>query len=124
MVDASPEIGLTHTVTTIVTPDTSPPHLAPVVVLATPTMIWLMEQASTEAVQPVLDSSGKTTVGTHIDVSHEAAAREGDEVTVTAMLAAVDGPRLNFEVEARVGQKLIGRGTHRRHVVERSRFGL
>lgn len=124
MADSKLEVGLTHTLTTTVTSDSSPPHLAPAIVLATPTMIWLMEQASTYAVQPLLESSDKTTVGTHVDVSHESAGREGDEVTVTAELTAVDGPRLSFHVEARVADRIIGRGTHRRHVVDRSRFGL
>lgn len=114
--------GLSHTLTITVTPDLTPAHLAPIVVLSTPEMISLMEQAATMAAQPQL-AYDRTTVGTHVDVSHEAAAREGDEVTVTAELTAADGPRLTFKVEARVGDRMIGRGTHRRHVVDRARFG-
>jgi predicted thioesterase len=102
----------------------SPAHLAPVVVLATPEMISLMEQAATTAVQPLLEAANQTTVGTHVDVSHESAGREGEEVEVTAELVAADGPRLTFDVTARVGERIIGRGTHRRHIVDRSRFGV
>jgi fluoroacetyl-CoA thioesterase len=116
------EPGATHVSTSIVDESMSPPHLAPVIVLATPEMIWLMEEACTSAVQPSLEEGGRTTVGTHIDVSHESAARMGEEVLVEAALVAVDGPRLTFEVEARVGDRIIGRGTHRRHVIDRSRF--
>jgi fluoroacetyl-CoA thioesterase len=123
MADDTLTVDRSYTVRVCVTPELSPPHLAPVVVLATPHMISLMEQASTTAVQPLLEAAGKTTVGTHIDVSHEAAARGGDEVEVSARLAAVDGPRLTFQVEARVGERIIGRGTHRRHIVDRARFG-
>lgn len=100
----------------------TPSHLAPLVVLATPEMIRLMEEASTAAVQPALEETGQTTVGTHVDVSHESAAREGDEVVVEAELVAIDGPRLTFRVEARVNDRIIGRGTHRRYVIDRSRF--
>jgi predicted thioesterase len=92
------------------------------VVLSTPEMIRLMEEASTAAVQPLLEAEGRTTVGVHVDVSHESAAREGEEVVVAAELTAVDGPRLTFWVEARCGDRVIGRGTHRRYVVDRSRF--
>jgi len=102
--------------------DMTPEHLRPIVVLSTPTMIGLMEEAATRSVQPLLEEHDKTTVGTHVDVSHESAAREGEEVTVEAELVAVDGPRLTFSVVARVGDRIIGRGTHRRHVVDRSRF--
>lgn len=123
MLEDTLAVGLTHTVRARVTPELSPPHLAPVVVLATPHMIYLMEQASTNAVQASLETAGKTTVGTHVDVSHESAAREGEEIDVTATLAAVDGPRLSFQVVAKVGERVIGRGTHRRHIVDRSRFG-
>ena len=114
--------GITHTLTVTVTPDMSPEHLGDIVVLSPPRMIGLMETASTQAVQPYLEEAGQTTVGTHVDVSHESAAREGEEVVVETELVAISGPRLTFRVEARVGDRIIGRGTHRRHVIDRSRF--
>lgn len=114
--------GATHTESVRVTADLSPAHLAPVVVLSTPEMIRLMEEASTQAVQPLLGAVDGTTVGVHVDVSHESAARENEEVTVESTLVSVDGPRLTFRVEARVGGRIIGRGTHRRYVIDRSRF--
>lgn len=105
-----------------VTKDLSPAHLAPTVVLSTPDMIRLMEEVSTMAVQDILDGYDQTTVGTHVDVSHESAARAGEEVTVMAVLENVDGSRLVFAVEATVGDRVVGRGIHRRYVVDRSRF--
>jgi fluoroacetyl-CoA thioesterase len=114
--------GLSSTREVEVTEDLSPPHLAPTVVLSTPEMIRLMEDVSTRAVQTVLDAHDQTTVGTQVDVSHESAARQGERVTVTATLENVDGSRLAFAVEARVGDRIVGRGTHRRYVVDRSRF--
>lgn len=116
------EPGLSHVATAVVDADMSPPHLAPMVVLATPEMIWLMEQTCTAAVQPLLDVRDQTTVGTHVDVSHESAAGDGQTLEVEVELVAVDGPRLTFRVEARVGDRIIGRGTHRRHIVDRARF--
>lgn len=118
----SPPVGTRHTTVTRVGPEHTPAHLAPVVVLSTPEMIRLMEEASTAAVQDLLDPADKTSVGVHVDVSHESAAREDEEVTVEAELVAVDGPRLTFRVVARCGDRVIGRGTHRRYVVDRSRF--
>lgn len=115
-------VGARHVTSTRIGPEHTPAHLAPIVVLSTPEMIRLMEEASTHAVQPLLDPHDQTTVGVHVDVSHESAAREDDEVSVSAELVAVDGPRLTFQVEAKVGDRIIGRGTHRRYVVDRSRF--
>lgn len=115
-------VGTRHTTVTRIGPEHTPAHLAPIVVLSTPEMIRLMEEASTAAVQDLLDPDDRTSVGVHIDVSHESAAREDEEVTVEAELVAVDGPRLTFRVEARCDDRVIGRGTHRRYVVDRSRF--
>lgn len=114
--------GMSHVVTATVSAEHSPQHLAPIVVLSTPHMISLMEEAATHAVQPALAATDQTTVGTHVDVSHESAARDGEELSVEAELTAVDGARLTFRVEARVGDRIIGRGTHRRYVIDRSRF--
>lgn len=116
------EPGLSHATSAVVDRDMSPPHLAPIVVLATPEMIWLMEETCTGLAQPFLEDADQTTVGTHVDVSHEAAAGDGETVEVEAHLVAVDGPRLTFRVEARVGDRVIGRGTHRRHIVDKARF--
>ena len=113
--------GIKQSMEITVTPEISPRHLEEIVVLATPHMIAAMEQTSTDAVQPYLEDH-QTTVGTHVDVSHEAAARGGEKVRVDAELVAVDGPRLTFRVQASVGDRIIGRGTHRRHVVDRARF--
>ena len=114
--------GTTHRQTVTVTSELSPAHLAPVVVLSTPEMIRLMEETCTAAVQPLIEGNDQTTVGTHVDVSHESAAREGDQVEISCELLEVDGRRLTFSVEARIGEQIVGRGTHRRHVIDRARF--
>ncbi|MBT8239630.1 MAG: thioesterase [Acidimicrobiia bacterium] len=119
---ATLELGLRNRRRFTVTPDLSPPHLAPIVVLSTPDMIRLMEETCTAAVQPFIEGEDQTTVGTHVNVSHEAAATACQDVEVGCELIEVDRRRLTFLVEARVGDRIIGQGTHQRHVVDRSRF--
>ena len=112
--------GIEHLLDVTVTREMSPPHL-PRVVLSTPSMVQLMEQTSLQAVAPHLDAN-ETTVGTHICVSHVAAAVEGEAVTVHARLAEVAKRRLTFEVRAQVGDRLLGEGTHERAVINLDRF--
>ena len=83
---------------------------------ATPSMIGLMEVVCLETVQPLLDE-GQTTVGIHVCVSHEKPAMPGETVEISCRLTEVDGRKLQFEVEARVGDRILGRGTHRRAVM-------
>jgi len=106
----------------LVTADHSPHHLPDFVVLSTPSMINLMELTSHALIAPHLEDN-ETSVGTHVDVSHVAAASEGEEVTVTSTLVGVTRNRLSFEIAVHVGQRLIGEGTHQRAVVDMSRFG-
>ncbi len=113
--------GLRHSFEVEVTADRSPAHLAPTIVLSTPDMIGFMERAAKDAVQRAL-VDGETTVGTHVNVSHERAARGGEHVVFAAVLRSVDGRRLEFDVSATVGDTVIGRGTHQRTIVDRGRF--
>jgi predicted thioesterase len=46
----------------------------------------------------------------------------GLSVTATATLTAIDGRRLDFDVEARDGRDVIGKGRHTRLVVDAARF--
>ncbi|MCC6436438.1 MAG: thioesterase family protein [Acidimicrobiales bacterium] len=113
--------GLETSAEHLVTDDMSPPHL-PMKVLSTPSMIGLMERTCLESVIAHLDE-GESTVGTHVCVSHVAAAASGETVTVTARLAEINKRRLTFEVKAMAGDKLLGEGTHQRAVIDTRRFG-
>ncbi len=115
-----PKAGETHSFETVVTADMAPPHL-PVVVLSTPSMIMLMEMASLRAVEESV-GEGRTTVGTHVDVAHRAAALEGEALTVSSTVSEVDGRRIVFAVKVTSGDKVIGEGRHERFVVP-DRFG-
>ena len=90
-------------------------------VLATPAMVALMENAAMLAVADKLDE-GQTTVGTAVSVEHIRASLPGATVAATAVLTAVEGRRLTFNVAARDEQGIIGEGTHTRCIVERERF--
>lgn len=91
-------------------------------VLATGFLVGLLEWACIRAINPHLDWPQEQTLGTHIDVSHEAATPPGLEVTVAVELIAVEGRRLLFNVEAHDGVDLISRGQHERFVVNKEKF--
>ncbi len=94
-------------------------------VISTPSMIGQMEVAAARLMQPYLPK-GAISLGTHINISHRAPARLGEKLRTTASFARVykpkNGGRLRyvFEVEARVGKRLIGAGTVERAVVNHS----
>lgn len=88
-------------------------------VFATPGMIWLMEWAAHQAVEPYLKGD-QTTVGYEVCVRHLAPTLPGATVRTTARLKEVDGRKLLFEVECHEGEKLVGTGTHRRAIAPAS----
>ena len=90
-------------------------------VLATPSMMALMENAAMLAVADHLPE-GCTTVGGHITSSHLKPSKLGDTVTATATVTRVDGKKIEFKVEAHSGDTLLGEGTHLRFVVDREKF--
>jgi len=91
-------------------------------VFATGFLVGFLEWACIRAINPHLDWPREQTVGTHIDVSHEAATPPGLEVTATVELVAVEGRKLVFAVEAHDGVDLISRGRHERFVIHRQKF--
>jgi fluoroacetyl-CoA thioesterase len=91
-------------------------------VFATGFMVGFLEWACIKCINPHLDWPKEQTVGTHINVSHEAATPPGLEVTATVELIEVDGRKLVFRVEAHDGVDLISRGMHERFVINRERF--
>ena len=90
-------------------------------VFATPYMIALMENAAVNAVQSALDS-GQGTVGTRLDVTHDAATPVGIKVWAEAEVTAVEGKKLTFSVQAFDEAGPIGGGTHERFIIAVDRF--
>ena len=91
-------------------------------VLATGFLVGLLEWACVKALHPHLDWPDEQTLGTHINISHEAPTPPGFEVKARVKLTEVDGRRLFFYVEADDGKDVISRGTHERYVVDKARF--
>lgn len=91
-------------------------------VFATGFLVGFLEWACIKAINPHLDWPQEQSVGTHIDVSHEAATPPGLEVTATIELVEVDGRRLVFAVEAHDGVDLISKGRHERFIINKEKF--
>jgi fluoroacetyl-CoA thioesterase len=91
-------------------------------VFATGFLVGLLEWACIKAINPHLDWPQEQSVGTHIDVSHDAATPIGFEVTARVELIAVEGKKLVFSVEAHDGVELISRGKHERFVINKEKF--
>jgi len=115
--------GVSASVALTVSPADTAPALASgdVPVLATPRLLALCEEATVAAVVPFLEE-GETTVGSRVELEHLAPSAPGARVEATAVLEAVTGSRLTFAVTAREGNRMVGRGTIERVVVDRRRF--
>ena len=90
-------------------------------VFATPVMILVMENAALNAIRPFLDA-GESAVGIAVDVQHLAATPVGHEVRATAEVVAVDGKRIDFKVSASDNKEEIGKGSHKRIVIDLQSF--
>jgi fluoroacetyl-CoA thioesterase len=91
-------------------------------VFATGFLVGFLEWACIMAVKPHLDWPNEQSVGTYIDVTHEAATPPGMEVTANVELTGVEGRRLIFAVEAHDGVELISKGRHERFVINKEKF--
>ncbi len=91
-------------------------------VFATGFMVGFLEWACIEAIKPHLDWPVEQSLGTAINVTHEAATPAGFTVTATVEVTEIDGRRVRFAVQAHDGVDLIARGTHERFVIDKARF--
>lgn len=91
-------------------------------VFATGYLVGLFEWACIKAIKPHLDWPREQTVGTYIEVSHEAATPPGLQVTASVELVAVDRKKLTFSVEAHDGVDLISKGRHERFIIDKEKF--
>ena len=90
-------------------------------VYATPCMVALMEGAACEAIAEALGEN-QTTVGTALNIEHISATPVGLEVRAEAEVTAVEGKVITFEVHAFDEAGEIGRGTHKRVIVNSQKF--
>ena len=90
-------------------------------VFATPAMVALMEEAASLSVAPYLNE-GETTVGTALNIRHNAATALGRTVRAESELIGVEGRKLVFKVAAFDEASEIGEGEHTRAIVNREKF--
>ena len=121
--------GLEHELRFVVPETKTVPHLYPESpefqampeVFATGFMVGLVEWACILAIGPHLDE-GEISLGTLVDLSHDAATPPGMEVVARVRLEAVEGRKLTFSAEVHDERDRIGAGRHGRFVVDRARF--
>ena len=90
-------------------------------VYATPCMVALMEGAACEAIADCLSDS-QTTVGTALNIEHISATPVGLEVRAEAEVTAVEGKVITFQLHAYDEAGEIGKGTHKRVIVNSQKF--
>ena len=90
-------------------------------VLATPSMIALMEQAASELVDRNLPAD-RTSVGISLNVKHIAATPIGLKLRAEATITSIDGRKIIFDVRAFDEREEIGSGAHERFIVDRKKF--
>lgn len=121
--------GLEHTFSFLVSKEKTVPYVYPESdlfrempeVFATAFMVGFMEWACMEALRPYLEE-GERTLGTMINVTHQAATPPGMNVTARVKCLEVDGKRTRWEVEVRDEVEVIGKGTHERFTVDGEKF--
>ena len=91
-------------------------------VFATGFLVGFLEWACIKAINPHLDFPKEQTVGTHINVSHEAATPVGLMVTANVELILIEGRKITFKVEAHDGFDVISQGTHERFIIDKEKF--
>ena len=116
-------IGASATTSVVVTRELTVAHYHPGLPEAygTPLMIYLMEVAAGDAIQPYLPD-GWASVGIAVNVRHLAPTPVGRTVVATATVTAVDDKTISFSVAAHDGVEAIGTGTHVRAPIELDRF--
>lgn len=90
-------------------------------VYATPCMVALMEGAACEAIAEAIPE-GQTTVGIALNIEHLSATPVGLEVRAEAEVTAVEGKIITFELQAFDEAGQIGKGTHKRCIVNSQKF--
>ena len=90
-------------------------------VYATPCMVALMEGAACEAIAEAIGEN-QTTVGIALNIEHLSATPVGMEVRAEAEVIAVEGKIITFELHAFDEAGEIGKGVHKRCIVNSQKF--
>ena len=92
-------------------------------VFGTPFMAAMMENAAMTCLQNFLEE-GQGSVGTHLEISHDAPTPIGMNVWAEAEITAVseNGKMVDFKVSAWDEKGPIGSGTHTRAIIKNDKF--
>ena len=130
MTKTSLQTGLSYEFSFKVPENKTVPHLYPESpefsimprVLATGFMVGLFEWACIQAINPHIDWPEEQTVGTAVNLTHEAATPPGLTVTIRVTLESVEGRKLTFSIIAEDSIDKISEGTHERFIINASTF--
>jgi len=116
-------VGLTGERQTLVEPEDTALRWGSggVEVLSTPQLVALLESVALSVVDPLLPD-GWITVGTRVDIRHLSPTPIGMGIRARAVLTAIEGRRLTFDVTAQDQAGILARGTHERVAVNRRSF--
>ena len=84
-------------------------------ILATPALVALMEAVSQRIVERGVPADCES-IGTAIELQHDAMTPIGSEVEVCAVLQRIEGKELSFEISASDASGSIAKGHHKRVV--------
>ncbi len=90
-------------------------------VVSTPNIIQFLERTARHALTPHLEADERS-VGLEIDIRHLAPTPVGQTIHCTARVMAVDGAKIQFQIEARDAHEIIVRGLHKRAVIRTESF--
>jgi fluoroacetyl-CoA thioesterase len=122
-------VGLRHSETITIPPGLTVPEMADRFsgfaemppVFATAYLVAFVEWTCLQALAPYLQP-GQRSVGTKVDLSHDAATPIGMNATAEVELVEVEGRRLRFKVACRDARDAIGSGFHERVLIDEAKF--
>jgi fluoroacetyl-CoA thioesterase len=122
-------VGLRHSETITIPPGLAVPEMADRFpgfaemppVFATAYLVAFVEWTCLQALAPCL-RPGQRTVGTKVDLSHDAATPIGMKATAEIELIEFDGRRLRFRIACRDERDPIGAGFHERFLIDEAKF--
>jgi fluoroacetyl-CoA thioesterase len=122
-------VGLKHSETITIPPGLTVPEMADRFagfadmppVLATAYLVAFVEWTCLRALAPYLQP-GQRTVGTKVELSHDAATPIGMNATAEIELVEFNGRRLRFKVACRDARDAIGAGFHERVLIDEAKF--
>ena len=90
-------------------------------ILSTPWLIWFLEHTARGVVLPYLEED-ESTVGSVVEVKHQAPSPLGALVTCHAKIIFQDRNMFSFDLRAHDEHEIICRGTHKLRVIKKARL--